>query len=98
MFLDIIVIHSPTTCFKFQLSHWACLSTVTTFVFVFAKHTISEHFLTSVLPVCTGLFHLASKPLLQPCFGRLRVAVCRLDSREFGGCRLYRCYIDHLHI
>jgi len=30
MFLDVIVIHSPTTCFKFQLSHWACLSTVTT--------------------------------------------------------------------
>ena len=83
--------------FQIQLSHWAYLSTVPTFVLVFAKHTISEHFLTSVPPVCTGLFHLASKPLSRPCFGCLRMAVCRLDSREFGGCRLHRCYIDHLH-
>jgi len=51
----------------------------------------------SVLPVCTGLFYLARKPLLQPHFGCLKATVWRLDSREFGDCRFYRCYIDHLH-
>jgi len=88
------LIHSPTTCFKFQLSHWACLSTVLTFVLVYAKHTISEHFLTSVLSVHIEVFKLASKPLLQPHFWCLRVAVCRLDSREFEGYRFYKCYVD----
>jgi hypothetical protein len=97
MFLDVIVIHSPATYFKFQLSHWTCLSTFPTFVLVFPRHTVSEHFLSSVLPVCTGVFHLASKPLLQPRFRCFRMAVCRLDSLEFGGCRFHRCYIDHLN-
>jgi len=80
MFLDVIVIHSPTTCFKFQRSHWACLSSVPIFALVFAKHTISEHFPTSVLPVCIGVFHLASKPLLQPCFWCLRAAVWQVGQ------------------
>jgi len=47
--------------------------------------------------ICTSTTYRGSKPLLQPDFGCLRMALCRLDSRELGGCRFYRCYIDHLH-